>query len=426
MIPIFLNKIYQAKNSFFIKNFIILIFGSALGQVLPILVLPILTKLYTPANFGHYGLFLSITSLLTIVSTGGYHMSIVIEENNLLRKHLFALSCLLPIILSVIVFFALKSDFVIQILPFISPILSEGVYLIPFTILVNGLYAACYYYVNREGKFNNISLGKFVKGLIFAITAVMFGYHKFGANGLYIANFLACLFSLIITVGMKNLNVNKLRIIKTTELLKVLKKYNNFPKLFIPGQLLNRSSSDIPQYLFTSFFSSVVAGYYYQVFNTIGAPLAFISNAIGEVFRPRAIQEIESFKSCRRIFLKTFFMLVSIAIVPTLIVFLYSEELFASILGEEWRTSGRYAKILIFLYFFSFCMSPISSVVIHLRQKLEVDFIWQLVLFLGVTLSIFIGVKMNDIMYSIMFFTATYCIMYIANFLLAFKFSKIN
>ena len=72
---IFFKK-YKPKSEFGF-NFLTLLTGSGISQLIVLGASPILTRLFTPGDFGISALFISITSILLILGTGRYEMAIV-------------------------------------------------------------------------------------------------------------------------------------------------------------------------------------------------------------------------------------------------------------------------------------------------------------------------------------------------------------
>ena len=73
----------KIKNrSEFSNNVITLMTGSTLSYVIPILVSPILTRIYTPDDFGLYAIFLAIISIIGSIVGGRYELAIMLPGND--------------------------------------------------------------------------------------------------------------------------------------------------------------------------------------------------------------------------------------------------------------------------------------------------------------------------------------------------------
>ena len=91
-------------KSEFSRNVMILMSGSILAQAIPLIVAPILTRLYTPEEFGVYALFFSIVSILTIVATARYEMAIMLPKSNRTSMSIVYLSATISILISLFTF----------------------------------------------------------------------------------------------------------------------------------------------------------------------------------------------------------------------------------------------------------------------------------------------------------------------------------
>ena len=80
----------MAKSEFN-KNVLLLASGTAFAQALPIVISPILTRIYTPSDFGTLSLFIAIVSIFASIANGRYELAIMLpkkDENAVERKRL--------------------------------------------------------------------------------------------------------------------------------------------------------------------------------------------------------------------------------------------------------------------------------------------------------------------------------------------------
>ena len=92
------------ENSF-IKNVVTLVAGTSIAQLIPILISPILTRIYSPEDFGLYAILIAISSICAIGSCLRYESAIVQEKDSnnaivLLRLSVYV--CLILLILNLI------------------------------------------------------------------------------------------------------------------------------------------------------------------------------------------------------------------------------------------------------------------------------------------------------------------------------------
>jgi O-antigen/teichoic acid export membrane protein len=65
-----LNKL--KPKSEFSRNVLTLMTGTTIAQAIPIAISPILTRIYTPEDFGMFALYMSTASLFSVIATGRY------------------------------------------------------------------------------------------------------------------------------------------------------------------------------------------------------------------------------------------------------------------------------------------------------------------------------------------------------------------
>ena len=124
------------KRSDYTKNVITLMTGTGLAQLVPILISPILTRLYSPEDFGLIALYLSIVSIMTVLSTGRYEMAIMLPDKDDDVKGILKLIFNLTLCMS-LVYFIIVLFFSNEIGMFLgSEKLAPWLYVIPLSIIL--------------------------------------------------------------------------------------------------------------------------------------------------------------------------------------------------------------------------------------------------------------------------------------------------
>ena len=85
-----INKL--KPKSEFSRNVLTLMTGTTIAQAIPIAISPILTRIYTPEEFGVFALYLSIIMLFSSLVAGKYELSILIPKHDKNAKNLVLLS----------------------------------------------------------------------------------------------------------------------------------------------------------------------------------------------------------------------------------------------------------------------------------------------------------------------------------------------
>ena len=66
----------------FRQNALILMTGTAISQAIPVAITPILTRIYTPEDFGTFALYLSLLTIFSVFATARYEMAIILPAKD--------------------------------------------------------------------------------------------------------------------------------------------------------------------------------------------------------------------------------------------------------------------------------------------------------------------------------------------------------
>ena len=82
----------------FINNTFKLMSGNIVAQIFCVILIPIITRLYTPDDYGVFQLFISISSVITIFSCLSYQLAIMLPEEDEESINIVALCVILILI----------------------------------------------------------------------------------------------------------------------------------------------------------------------------------------------------------------------------------------------------------------------------------------------------------------------------------------
>ena len=204
---------FQFKEKFldlseFSKNVITLMTGTMLAQALPIAISPILTRLYSPDDFGAFALFMSITSIFGAIITARYELSIMLPKLNSDAANLVVLSLSIAFSLSIILLIVVFV-FNDQIVSFLGNTdLKNWLYFIPLSVLLTGVYQSLNYWSNRNKKYKRLASAKVIQSSMKGGATTGFGFLNIGAMGLVFGSIIGQLFSTIFLFFLVKKNNN--------------------------------------------------------------------------------------------------------------------------------------------------------------------------------------------------------------------------
>ena len=381
--------------------------GSVSAQLVLLLASPILTRLFTPTDFGIFALFVAVSSILGMIANGRYEIAILLPDKDEEGFQIFQLCLWFTSIFTLISFFGFwglqRYDW------FQNSSISDYWWLLPLAIFFQGTIKTFIYYLNRHKKYLQISKGRLFGGIGLTAASIGLGSMAFGAIGLILGKLIGHIVELLIyLLAMLRKSQNTVSSKRTTnisELITIAKKYSNFLKFSTLEGLLNTFFKQIPVFGLTTFFGDALAGHYDLGHKVLGKPVGITGSSIGQVFSQEAAKmNNENPNKIRPFFqknLKTMFWLVLPA---TILVMLLSPILFPIIFGAEWSTSGVYAKWLMPFFAVTFLKAPLSFI-IDIKNKLKQNLLFEIG-FVSISIfSFWYGMKTDDALLSIQIFS---------------------
>lgn len=408
-------------QSTYARNVITLMTGTAFAQALPIAVSPILTRLYTPADFGVFAMYMAMASILGVLVTGRYELAILIPKQDRDAIHIAALSAGLSVVISGLLLLVVIG-FNQPIAKLLSaPELSVWLYWVPASTLLSGVYQSLNYWSNRKSQYKRLAISRTAQSGSASLAQLGAGYADAGATGLVGGQLAGQLLSTaVLTRLIYQEDKALIQTIQKNRVIALAKKYLNFPKYLIIAHGFNTASSQMPVMLLGALFNSATAGFYTLTQRVMGAPMSLVAGALGDVFRQEASYAYAHHGQCKEIYKKTFKRLLLISLIPFSVFFFIAPQLFTFVFGADWRIAGDYAKILTPMFFLRFITSPLSAVYIF-TEKQRIDLLWQVSLFFLVCLSLYLGSLQAEPVYSLIAFSLAYSFMYAINGVLSYR-----
>lgn len=361
-----LNKL--KLKSEFSRNVLTLMTGTTIAQAIPIAISPILTRIYTPEEFGVFSLYISIISLLAMIATGRYEIAIVLpkkdsEAIDLMKLCVVINLSLLVVILTLVLFFRSQ----------ISSLLNVGeisfwLYFVPISFFFMGIFQVFNYWNIRKNDFKILSKNKIIQTSSNGLTSLSIGYSGLGINGLVLANILAQIIatSLLIKFFLKK-HKKEMLVFNGVRMFALSKRYIKMPLLNMPNAFIDVLRTSGINILISNFFSTSILGFFSLAFRMVQMPMALIGGALTQVLYSKMSKG--EIKDLPRLLYKTIISCALIGFLPFCILYFYSVEIFSFVFGETWKVTGEIVVVLVPWLYLNFITMPISNVFIVLNKQ---------------------------------------------------------
>ena len=371
------------------RNVVVLMTGTTLAQAIPIAAMPLLTRLYSPEEFGVLALYMSIAAMISVFITGRYEIAVMLPEEDENAASLVVLSIGIAAVISFLllcVIFFLNQD--IQVL-LNNEAIGPWLYLIPPTVFITGVWQAFNYWNNRAKKFKRLAASRLAQGG--GMTAVQFLLHGLSSGGL-ILGYLFGQFSAAIVLLRKIWREDRAILSKVSfnSIARNASQYSKFPKYSTIGALLDNAAVQMPVLMLSKFFDAYIVGVFSLTFRALNLPMSLIAASFSQVLFQRFVSlHKNSPEELSGYVLRLFFLLLGLMVPVVIFVWVFGPQLFALVFGEAWQQSGNYARLLIIAIAIRFAVSPLSTV-LAMEHNVKIGTLWQATYFITITSTLFI------------------------------------
>lgn len=417
-----MTKKMQKNN--YARNIMVLITGTGLAQALPIAISPILTRIYSPEEFGVFALYMAIVAILSVLVAGRYELAIMLPKDDKDAANILGLSLMLSFVVSALLF-ALVLVFGSNIASILNaPEIRKWLYWIPLSTVLTGVYQSFNYWSNRRSHYSRLAISRVFQSTGAAGGQLSGGFSNMGAAGLVGGQiFGQAISTLMLGKLILKDDREELVCINLSDMLSQAGRYKRFPQFLIVAHGFNTASSQMVIVLLNSLFSSAVAGLYMLTQRVLGAPITLVANAIGDVFRQEASYSYAHKGECLAIYKRTLKKLLLISTLPFIVFYFIAPDLFSVIFGKDWQVAGEYAQILTPMFYLRFVTSPLSTMFM-IAEKQKLDLFWQIALFILTSSALLLGYFFNDIATALFFYMLSYSFLFFINGVMTYKMAK--
>ena len=403
-----------SSNKVYYRNFLTMLSGNTMSQLIPFVVAPILSRIFSPEEFAVLANFMAIVSVIGIISTGRLELAVPIPVEQKKAQEIvfsgFVITLLLGILSLLIPLFAYQIGEMYN-----DSQLPKYLWLVPLAVISFGLLGLTSNWNLRHERFHLLSLGKIIQSVVNNGLAALLGYIGWGIDGLIISWLLSQYVNILILLIGVNRKVHYkdygILTLKTT-----LKEYKDFPLI---NSLHAFSDIFITQFLLywiiSTYFGFLELGLFAMMNKYVKAPIVLISSSVSQLFYVEAGKAINKGESLVPIIKKTIRTSVLFAIPFTIILLLAGPIIFKLYLGEKWEIAGVYAQCLAPMLFLYFILSPISGLPILLNKQKKA-FVFTLFGYSLTVIALFVGVWLKmKFVYALWLYSGAFTLFYLFN-----------
>lgn len=392
--------------------------GSSASQLIGIVSMVMIARLYDPSEFGIFAVFTAYSGMLALVATAKYDAAVFMAR----RPREAADLTMLGIAIS-----GIAGLFILLLTPALTPLLvSETAQPTAFMVLMavatasGGAMAAIMAWAMQVKAFKIVTQGRVAQSILVAVLGVGLGLLNWGAIGLIIAlvagQIIICAFLVWHLGFLVQARQFRWRAARVRALRNI-----RFPQYLLLSELLNFVGNNVISFVSPALFGVAQLGQYNISQRVSAAPITVIGTAMSGVFRSAVSpQHLSDKHHIRKLFRLTFVRLCAIGGGLTLPLLLAGPKIFEILLGQKWSVAGHYVQILSPLIFIRFVASPLSAVLL-LTNHQRLDAILQTLFVIAATMAVIAGAWTSSFLLMLITLTILQTIIYCIYLVISYK-----
>lgn len=247
----------------FLRSVAILTGGTLAGQVIIILALPFLTRLYAPTDFGMLAVYASLIGVLSVAACLRFDIAVMIPDKNADAINLLALA----LVFATLVFVVLMIGTIFWAGPITTlikqPEIAPYLWMVALGVWLASLYSAMRYWSMRQKRFADVAKTQLTRAIGGVGTQLGIGVVQAAPFGLLFGQMIyGGLGTLGLLVAFLRAEGRMLGEIKLAVMRRKFVEYRKYPIFSVPESLLNAAASNIPVILIASMASLQEAGFF--------------------------------------------------------------------------------------------------------------------------------------------------------------------
>lgn len=352
----------------FVRNVGVLVGGTAFAQALMVLILPVLTRLYSPEDFAVLAVYASILGIFSGIACLRFEIAIPIPETDEEAASLFLLALTSSAIISGTVAFFIFAypEKIVELTG--QPGFAPYLWLLPLGIWFSGSYGALQYWATRQNKFTLIArtrLSQAGSSAIVQIGSGLLGNTPFGLLFGHMINSGAG--ALALAVSIWRTHRKTIFGVRSNDIVDALRQYHRFPTYSTLEALANGASIQLPILIIAAFIAGPEVGFLMVAMRIMAAPLRLIGGAISQVFLASAPEALRAGR-LDALTSQVIFGLIKTGVGPLLYIGVCSPFVFPLVFGPDWGRAGVLVSWMTPWLIFQFLASPISMA-LHVNNQ---------------------------------------------------------
>jgi len=348
----------------FVRHVFQLGLANIAAQVLSLLVIPLLTRLYSPMDYGAFAIYLAILNTAVPIASLRYHAALVLPRDEAEARGLFTVALWVTGLIALGLWLAIA---VVQWRN-MTPVDWEQVgatsllWMIPFNVAAVGLVQLFSSRLMARQQYHSTAVGRIAESLGDRGVSCLLGFaHVIPHAGLSIGRLMGSgLTALYLWRSVSALPTRAATTLAPHALVELASRYRHFALVSSWAALCDAAARQAPAIILAIWFSPITAGYYMLAFQVVNVPIMIAGDALASTFFQRAAASRDQPEKLKQDTLRLFRAMLCLIIPLTLVLMFLGKPAFQLVFGPSWQAAGRFAELLSIGFLFMFLHRPLS------------------------------------------------------------------
>jgi O-antigen/teichoic acid export membrane protein len=333
-----------------------LLAGGAAAQAIPLMLGPLLTRLYSPSEFGTFHVFAAVAANLAVVGCGRYEFALPLarsagEADTLRRLALGILLIVTALCLPIGLIWAVQLD-------------ASWPLALPLAVASAGLLSLATLWATRQQRFKALAAGRMAQHTGTTLAQLLGGWLHWGVHGLIAGGVAAALTA----VALLRLPLSPKVDQPSPSWREVARQHRHFPLLNTPHAFASALQDTLAFALIAATLGPAAAGFWGLAMRYLKAPATLIGGAVSQALYPKlaAAGDVatsgavspEARQAVRRVML----ILTALAVPLVILLWALGAWLFEWFFGSAWHEAGLLAQALALYIGVHFVAAPLAVV----------------------------------------------------------------
>lgn len=347
------------------RGFVYLLTGTIGAQTISLATLPVVSRLYSPEEFGRYALIVALAAAIAPVATMRLESAAMLPTGVEQVRALVWL-CATAILLTSILY---AVGIAIAGIVGVSSLHNDSAIPLWVALMVSltGLFTLLSQISLREAMFELVAKRTFYRALATSIVQIAWGMAAPASGGLVAGqSFGNCL-----GIGtMVRRTRSMWRRPPSGSMSAALREYWRFPAVFAPSGLLNAFGLQAPLFFFVAFFGAAVGGQLGMAERIVAAPLALVGIAASQVFDTQISRTIREGSGLARSLYVGYSRRLAVAgVLVAVFGGLAGGMAIPWVLGDGWKLAGGLVQVLAVTAGVRLVASPTSRIIMLAQRS---------------------------------------------------------